>query len=140
MKRILGILFIIGLLFVSCEEELPIIPDCEMNKTGTVNVINKTGYPIYTDITWGVIVTNDEKFLVNKNSFKYEDIPSGSIEIWIKYDGKNWRWSGEHLSTCEDMTYTWYLVKDKPDDDLPFALDVGNGNLYTPTLKEIKLN
>jgi len=109
MKKLLAILAIAFTAFLfSCQEKI-VIPDCEKNHYGTVTVVNKTGYNAWVDVTWGNVVENYEKLLYNNGSYKYNDIPSGSIEIWIKIS--NWEFNYENLSDCEDMTYTWYLVK-----------------------------
>jgi len=120
--------------FQSCEKEPP-IPACERDRVGTVTVKNSTGYNIWTDVTWGNVVENYEKLLYNGNSYKYNQIPAGSIEIWVSFDGQDWSYNYESLSSCEDMTYTWYLSSRKSAGVCPFYTYI-NGEEIIPTLKQ----
>lgn len=95
-------------MFSGCETEPP-TPDCELQNYGSVTVNNDTGYKIYTDVTWGNVVTNNEVRLSHGSSYKYTKIPAGSIEIWVSFDGYDWDYQIEYLSACEDMSYRWYL-------------------------------
>ena len=147
LKGLTGI-FATGALFAvaACEKEPP-IPACERDRVGTVTVKNSTGYKIWTDVTWGNVVENYEKLLYNGNSYKYTQIPAGSIEIWVSFDGQDWYYEYESLSACEDMTFTWYLNarKSAPSDfdahitslkgECPFQLATPKGELVTPQLK-----
>lgn len=119
----------------SCENEPP-IPACERDKVGTVDVINSTGYRIKTDVTWGSVTNNNEMWLNNRASYLYRDIPAGGIEIWIKFDGGSWAYDYENLSVCENLKFTWYLDARKSVNDCPFLLDIGNGQLVKPKLKD----
>jgi len=118
----------------SCEKEPP-RPQCEIDNVGTVTVKNSTGYNIWTDVTWGNVVENYEKLLYNGNSYKYSQIPAGSIEIWVSFDGSDWYYEYENLSACEDMTFTWYLSARKSTGP-PFVLYGPDGKEIIPTLKE----
>jgi len=118
----------------SCEKEPP-RPDCEVNRYGDVTVKNSTGYNIWVDVTWGNVVENYEKLLYNGNSYKYNEIPAGSIEIWVSFDGNDWYYEYESLSSCESMTYTWYLSSRKSAGDCPFYTYAKNGMRIEPTLK-----
>jgi len=139
MKRIRFIftlwVVLMGAVFIiqSCETEPP-VPPCERDRVGTVTVKNSTGYNIWTDVTWGNVIENYEKLLYNGNSYKYNNIPAGSIEIWASFDGDDWYYNYESLSSCEDLTYTWYLSNAKSTGS-PLLLDIGNGELVEPTLK-----
>jgi hypothetical protein len=125
MKKILTVLAItIGLFFTGCEKEI-----------GTVTVLNETGYEIWTDVTWGDVVENYEKRLSDGASYKYNDIPAGSIEVWISFDGSDWYYEYENLSIGEDMLYTWYLSARKAANGCPFVLILPNGQHVIPTLK-----
>ena len=117
----------------SCEKEPP-RPQCEIDNVGTVTVKNSTGYNILTDVTWGNVVENYEKLLYNGNSYKYSQIPAGSIEIWVSFDGSDWYYEYESLSACEDMTFTWYLDARK-STGCPFVLYI-NGEEIKPILKQ----
>ena len=121
--------------FTSCEDPIPPRPDCEINQYGSVIVKNATGYLVTVDVTWGSISTNYEKMLYNNDSYKYSHVPAGGIEIWISFGDNDWAWNNEYLSACEDMTYTWYLSGKKGIGESPFVLDIGNGELVTPTLR-----
>jgi len=141
MKKILLkfalVLAFIGTIFIlSCEPPEPPRPDCEINNYGSVTVKNSTGYNIWVDVTWGNVIENYEKLLYNSNSYKYTHVPAGSIEIWVTFDGTDWSFNYENLSSCEDLKYTWYLSNKKSAGDCPFILDVGNGEMVIPVLKE----
>jgi len=135
LKGLTGI-FATGALFAvaACEKEPP-IPACERDRVGTVTVKNSTGYNIWTDVTWGNVVENYEKLLYNGNSYKYNQIPAGSIEIWVSFDGQDWYYEYENLSACEDMTFTWYLTALKSAGECPFHGMTPDGELVTPKLK-----
>ena len=126
----------IGLTFflTSCEPPEPPRPQCEIDNVGTVTVKNSTGYNIWTDVTWGNVVENYEKLLYNGNSYKYSNIPAGSIEIWVSFDGNDWYYEYESLSACEDMTFTWYLNSRKSANGCPFTAYV-NGKEVELTRK-----
>jgi hypothetical protein len=126
MKKILTVLAIaIGLFFTSCEKEI-----------GTVTVLNETGYDIWTDVTWGDGIENYEKHLDDGSSYKYNDVPAGTIEIWISFNNTEWAYEYENLSVDEDMLYTWYLSSMKSANGCPFVLDLGDGVRHVPVLKE----
>lgn len=103
-----AVLIMPALLTISCETT-PVRDQCEIDNVGTTKVVNSTGYSIWTDVTWGNYTTNYEKFLKNGGSYKYLDVPAGSIEIWVSFDGDDWYYNYENLSACENLTYTWYL-------------------------------
>jgi len=136
MKRLLGLLLVVGLLVIGCEDPPPPVPYCEQNNIGTVTVKNETGYTIYTDVTWGSYDTNYEKMLYDNGSYKYTKVPAGSIEIWITFDGDDWSWNRENVSACEDMTYRWYIATKKATNGCPFIIDIGNGELVVPTKRQ----
>jgi len=77
---------------------------------------------------------NYEKLLYNGNSYKYTRVQAGSIECWVSFDGYDWAYNYESLSSCEDLTYTWYLTGKKSANGCPFVLDIGNGELVEPNL------
>jgi len=139
MKRIKFIftlwVVLMGAVFIiqSCETEPP-IPPCERDNVGTVTVKNSTGYSIWTDVTWGNVTENYEKRVSNGSSTKYSNIPAGSIEIWVSFDGSDWVFNYEHLSACEDMTYTWYLSARK-STGCPFMTYIDGKEVY-PVLKQ----
>lgn len=137
MKKVLGsILITLSVLFIvaSCEVEPP-VPACESGHWGWVTVINSTGYSAWVDVTWGNVVENYEKHLYNGNSYKYNEIPAGSIEIWISFDGDDWVYDYENLSSCEDMDFTWYLSARKSANGCPFVLVLPDGRHVAPTKK-----
>lgn len=127
---------LMGAVFViqSCETE-PIVPACERDRVGTVTVKNSTGYNVWVDVTWGDVVENYEKLLYNGNTYKYNSIPAGSIEIWVSFDGNDWYYEYESLSSCEDMTYTWYLTSNK-STGCPFVGYGPDGEKIIPIMKE----
>jgi len=138
MKKITFIavlILLMGVMF-SCEKEDP-IPYCEEHNVGTVEVKNSTGYNIWTDVTWGDVIVNYETRVSNGGSYTYNDIPAGRIEIWISFNGSDWYFEYESLSACEEMTFTWYLdTGARKSAGSPFVLDIGDGNLVSPTLKD----
>ena len=111
----------------SCEDPLPY---CERERVGTVSVKNSTGYNIWTDVTWGNVTENSERLVYNGNTSQYDNIPAGSIEIWVSFDGSDWYYEYENLSACEDMTFTWYLDARKSADtnECRFAMVGSDGN------------
>jgi hypothetical protein len=119
----------------SCDVE-PILEHCESNHYGSVLVKNNTGYKIYTDVTWGSYNTNDERVLYVGGQTKYNEVKSGSIEIWVSFDGNDWSYNYENLSDCEDLTYTWYLSARKSANDCPFYGIDPEGNKVIPTRKQ----
>jgi len=144
MKRSLFLLTFVlsifagAIFFQSCETEPP-IPPCERDNVGTVTVKNSTGYSVWVDVTWGNVVENYEKLLYNGNTYKYNNIPAGGIEIWVSFDNDDWYYEYENLSACEDMTFTWYLNARKSTGSCPFILLV-NGEEVQPILKTKNLN
>jgi len=129
------LVLMVGLFVIqSCEVEPP-VPDCELNRYGSVTVKNSTGYNVWVDVTWGNISENYEKLLYNGNSYKYNKVPAGGIEIWVSFDGNDWYYEYESLSACEDMTYTWYLSGKKSAGGCPFVLMLPNGDSVEPILK-----
>jgi len=134
LKFALALAFIGAIVISSCEKEPP-RPQCEIDNVGTVTVKNSTGYNVWVDVTWGNVVENYEKLLYNGNSYKYNQIPAGSIEIWVSFDGSDWSYNYENLSACENMTYTWYLSGKKSAGECPFVLLLPNGEEVVPTLK-----
>ena len=141
MKRIkfifsLWLVLMMGVFIIqSCETE-PILDPCERDQVGTVTVKNSTGYSIWTDVTWGNVVENYEKRVSNGSSTKYSNVPAGSIEIWVSFDGSDWAFNYEHLSACEDMTYTWYLTSTKSTERIPYTFV--NGEQVYAVQKEKK--
>ena len=122
-------------LIQSCKVEPP-IPACERDNVGTVDVKNNTGYSIWTDVTWGNVVENYEKRLSNGSHYKYTQVPAGSIEIWVSFDGSDWSFNYENLSACEDMTFTWYLSARKAANGCPFVTYLPDGTSVVPIKKE----
>jgi len=133
LKFALALAFIGAIVISSCEKEPP-RPQCEIDNVGTVKVVNSTGYNVWVDVTWGNVVENYEKLLYNNNTYKYTNIPAGSIEIWVSFDGNDWYYEYENLSACEDMTYTWYLSSSK-STACPFYTYAPNGEKVIPKLK-----
>ena len=128
LKFALALAFIGAIIISSCEKK-PVIPPCERDNVGTVTVVNRTGYSIWVDVTWGNIVENYEKLLNNNGSYKYSEIPAGSIEIWAKIS--SWEYDVEYLNACENMTYTWTLAKsgDVKSAELMLEISDGDGNI-----------
>jgi len=139
MKRIkiifgIWLVLMMGIFIMqSCETEPP-RPQCEIDNVGTVTVKNSTGYNVWVDVTWGNVTENYEKLLYNGNSYKYNQIPAGSIEIWVSFDGNDWAYNYVSLSACEDLTYTWYLSARK-STGCPFVAYINGEEVY-PVLKQ----
>lgn len=110
MKKIILLLVTSLFLFAGCEIYEP-MPDCEKYDYGTVIVKNQTGYTIWVDVTWGSIVTNNERRISNGNSTKYNEVPSGTIEIWGAFDTGDWTYETKYLSACEELTFKWTYNK-----------------------------
>ena len=121
--------------FNSCEPPEPPRPQCEIDRVGTVTVKNSTGYNIWTDVTWGNVVENYEKLLYNGSSYKYNNIPAGGIEIWATFDGSDWVYNNEYLTSCQDMTYTWFMNR-KSDGTGSLVLELETGEFVIPIYKE----
>lgn len=115
MKKVL-LTLVLGLFvifaFNSCNKEDP-KPDCEINDYGSVKVTNKTGYSLWVDVTWGNVIENDERKISNNASTVYNKIPAGNVEIWGAFSTNDWTYEVEHLTACEDMTFTWTLSNSK---------------------------
>jgi len=105
LKFALALAFIGAIIISSCGSS------CEVGNYGSVTVKNETGYKIWVDVTWGNVVENYEKLLSDGSSYKYTKIPAGSIEIWGAFSTSDWAYNVENLSSCENLTYTWYLNK-----------------------------
>ena len=134
--RILFLVWIVAMtgIFVmnSCED----VPLCEREHVGMVTVENKTGYDAMTDITWGDVIENDEVWLNPEDSYTYYDIPAGTIEIWLSYDGVEWVYNYESLGVCEHLTYRWYLNSLKSANGCPFVLYLPDGTTVVPERKD----
>jgi len=136
MKKILGILgiFIFSLInFTSCEKPYPPVPDCEKYGYGDIIVKNYTGYSAWVDVTYDFNSINYEKFLYDNSSFRYE-MDNGLVYIWISFDGDDWFYDTYYLSSCEELTYTWYFNKKKSTstdwwNDLQIIYTNNNGKI-----------
>ncbi len=91
---------------ISCEDPEPVRPACESEHYGTVIVRNSTGYNLKVDVNsmW-------ETWLVNGSHHRYTYVPSGIFTVWGSYNGSDWAYSDEYLSSCDEFTYTWYAKK-----------------------------
>lgn len=139
MRKIL-VTLVIGLftlfVFNSCEKPPPPKPQCEIDNVGTVTVKNSTGYNAWVDVTWGNVIENYEKLVYNGGSYKYTQIPAGSIEIWISFDKDDWFFEYESLSACEDMTFTWYLNARKSTESGVLVQNDLTGETFTAIRKD----
>lgn len=109
---LLPFIFIFGLLFHSCEEPPPPVPDCEKYGYGDVTIKNGTGFSLWVDCTYTSNGINYEKKLYSGGYYTYE-MDKGTVYIWASFDGNDWVYDTHYLSACEDLTYTWYLDKKK---------------------------
>ncbi len=121
----------IGIMFLGMTISLQ---SCKKEE-GTVTVKNETGWTIWTDVTWADFVENYEKRLSDGSSYKYDPVPAGTIEIWIRFDDTDWSYNTEHLGIDEDMLYTWYLSRKKAANGCPFVLELPDGRRVVPELK-----
>lgn len=114
LRILFSIALIVGAssLFNSCEEPPPPVPDCEKYGYGEVTIKNQTGYNIWVDCTYNLGGVNYEKLLYNGGGYTYE-MDRGTVYIWASFDGDDWVYDTEYLSSCEHLTYTWYLNKKK---------------------------
>ena len=131
------LVIIVAMIITNCEKPEPPKPDCEINNYGWVTVRNNTGYIIWVDVTWELPHKNYEKKLYDNGQYKYNNIPAGSIRIWVSFDNSYWKYDYEHLSSCEDLTFKWYYNSRK-STGCPFVLDIGNGVLVEPIKINIK--
>ena len=124
---------LMGIMLVSCEEPAPPVPDCERLGEGTVKVKNTTGYSLWVDCTYTSTGTNYEKKLSNGSSYTYT-MEKGNVYIWASFDRDDWVYDTEHLSACENLTYTWYLEK-KKSTGCPLVLVVSHPDGKTETIE-----
>lgn len=118
--------------FTSCKKEEP-LPDCLRYEFGQVTIENETGWDLYVDVTFNDYEEYDTRLLFHGQSYTYEEIPAGVIDIWGSYDYEEWSWETEDLSSCEDLVFTWYSG-DKKSTNRELKLKVRKGN------KEIELD
>ena len=137
MKRILTILTFTSILLTSGCELVDPTPECEKENVGTVKVKNSTGESLWVDVTWGSVSENYEKLLYRGDSYKYFDVPAGSIEIWASFNGDDWSFENESLSACEDMEYTWRLTRKKSTSD-GLALEIKKNGVVITTITEFQ--
>jgi hypothetical protein len=127
MKRLLPkfvlILSFIGLIFASSCEPVDNRPECEKLNQGTVVVKNYTGYSLWVDVTEGSSFENDERRIYNGSSTTYYNIAAGSIRVWASYDGVDWVYNNQSLSSCYTLTYTWNSKKKSAEANLELFLD-----------------
>ena len=133
MKKILrkfAMLFaLMGIMLVSCEEPAPPVPACERDGTATVKIKNTTGFSLWVDCTYTSTGTNYEKKLSNGSSYTYT-MDKGNVYIWASFDRSSWVYDTEHLTACEDLTYTWYLDNKKSTErSLYLIVHDGEGNI-----------
>jgi len=138
MKKVL-LTLLLGLFMVFvfnyCDKEDP-KPQCEIDEVGTVTAKNATGYKLWVDVTWGDVVVNYEKQLNNGASYKYSNIPAGSIEVWGSFDKYDWTYEIHALSICEDMEFTWQLSNQKSTETMIELVNDQTGEIVkTLTIK-----
>jgi len=130
MKKLLGILLLaIGLFIVSCEP-VDVREDCEINSYGTFIVQNTTGFTVWVDID-----NIDERKLYHGGQTTYNRVSSGNHKMYIDL-GDGWQYQNQYLSSCETLTYTWYLTGKKSTEQL--ALDVYEGGVFLKTITEFE--
>jgi hypothetical protein len=114
------------LLFANCTE----VEKCETNNTGSVKVVNHSGFNLIVDVTWGSYTYNDERTLYNGNYTTYSNVPAGYVEIWGSFDGINWSVGDLRVNACETSTYTWNYKKSTTEKStLELIADVENGEI-----------
>ena len=118
---ILFVTFAVCVLIPSCHDDPP-LPDCELYNYGWVLVENETGYDGLVDVTEGEAEENYEVFLHSGESYEYAEVLPGPITIWITLDLQEWYFEYEDLSTCEDLTFTWYLEAKKSSKLVPIGV------------------
>jgi len=121
ISLLLGIMLVIP----SCHRDKPL--DCEVHDYGWVTVENSTYGDGLVDVTWGKYDENYEVLLHDGEAYEYSEIPAGPITIWITLDLQEWYFEYKDLSTCEDMTFTWYLEKKKSSELIPMGT-IRSGN------------
>ena len=127
--RKLVLVLAVILAFVGCRKDP--IPACELERYGWITVVNRTTYDADVDVTWFSDDENYVVFLEHGDRFTYDEVPAGTVKIWITLDWVDWYYEVESLSPCEDMEFTWYLDA-KKSTGCPVLLDIGNGELITP--------
>lgn len=111
MKKLLLVFIALTFIFTGCKKEYP-IPDCELYEYGYTTIINKTGYDGLVDCTYHVDDVNNNIFLYHGESAEYK-MDEGRIYIWISVFEDEWVYEIEHLDSCEDLEFTWYMDKKK---------------------------
>jgi len=117
MKKILMTLVAIiftATIFTSCEP-VETRKDCEINSYGEMTIRNSTGFRGYVDCTYTRNGVNYEAYVNSGSSHKYQ-MDAGSVYVWFSFNGNDWVYDTEYLSSCENTTYTWYYDKKKSTD------------------------
>lgn len=136
LTSLLALFFGAALLLTSCEEPPPPIPDCEKYGYGEVTVKNSTGYQIKVDVTYTSNGVNYEKWINHGGSYTYE-MDKGTVYIWASFDGVDWVYDTEYLSSCEHLTYTWYLTGKKSSTP-EFYLELSKDGEVVKTIHEFQ--
>jgi len=127
---LLALFFGVALFLSSCEDPPPY---CEVNNVGDITIVNQTGF-------WFYFALDDySDFRLNDGASKtYYDEPAGTHYFYI-YDDftSTWYYETEHLSSCEDLTFTWYLNK-KKSSARSFVLEIARNGEVIKTLTEFK--
>ena len=89
------------------------LSECETLSYGFVKVVNNTGSDVWVDVTWGDVSINDERQISDGEDTTYDEIPAGSIEIWVSFDGNDWYYEYYTLEVCENLKFTWYISTKK---------------------------
>jgi hypothetical protein len=104
MKKFLLSLFLFSfVLFYSCEEPEPPRPACEVNQTGTIQIINHTGFQIKVDVWDGSFI--GERYVSNGSSTTYSNVDAGTVEIWESDPYAEWGYWTRYLDSCETLEF-----------------------------------
>jgi len=135
MKKLKNILLIliVSTLFLGCDS-LVDKPACEKDQTGSVKVVNNTGYSIYVDVTWGSSTYNSERYVSNGSSSTYNNVPAGTVTIWASFDRSDWTSGYTSVSSCSTKTYTWSYGKKSPPLNLSDIMSADSSPELSPTI------
>ena len=107
MKKLLFLFLLAIAICVGCEKETGPVPDCEIQNTGTLKIVNKTGVGISVSFTYTL---NEEPVwdYLPYGYWIYEDVSAGTVYIWVMRDGSDYKkYEKITLRTCSYQPFNW---------------------------------
>ncbi|MCU4162896.1 hypothetical protein [Carboxylicivirga caseinilyticus] len=103
MKSLLNYLLvtIISFTFICCEENDD-KPECEVNNTGEVVIINNTGA---ATTVYVISMANARVLGTSSNKITYKDVPAGDVLIGYWVSEGVWNTVVNHVTSCNTVTY-----------------------------------